>query len=364
MKNGVSIAGLSETVHEIRAQPAEAQLIYRVAAHWEAQGQLLAHIGTNTIGTLRAARDFRLFCTPAPRAASAASALDPLTPMEMALIGIGSDLLATVVLGSSTKRQTIVSASVLLSQAEPRADWSVEYELAVHGDMKPEELIVTLETASRRSANHRALVERNELACSLSEAQPQLAGRRDILGGTREVGVSREPWPFAGDRRPQAGKRHLAVRWDYGVQFSAWPDSELARQARFPVDQPKQSYGMDRGPSPQEYLLSGLATSVTETAVALARARGLEVQEVTCRTQGRNDIHGVMGLDPRVPAKLQDITCALGFRGGGSPEQQAELAREAVETAEVARLLTHAQPARIGLFREGEQIHELISRES
>jgi uncharacterized OsmC-like protein len=121
---------------------------------------------------------------------------------------------------------------------------------------------------------------------------------------------------------------------------------------------------MDRGPNPQEYLLSGLATSVTETAVALARARDLDVQEVTCRAQGRNDIYGFMGLDPRVPDKMQDITCSLGFRGGGSPEQQAELAREAVETAEVARLLTRAQPARIGLFRDGEQIHELISREA
>jgi uncharacterized OsmC-like protein len=259
MKNGVNIAGVSETAYEIRERPAEAQFVYRAIAHWEARGLFHARTGTNTVGTSRAGRDFRIFCMPGPRAVSAAPTLEPLTPMEMALIGVGACLLATLVLGSSSKRHTLVDASLLLAQAEPGAAWGIEYDLAVRGDMKPEELIETLQTVSVRSPNHRTLVERNEVLCSLSQPPSQFARSSDIVSATREVGVAREDWPFAGDRRPQASRRHMAVRWDYGLQLSVWPDSVAARQSRFPVDQPRQLGGMDRGPNPQEYLLSGLA---------------------------------------------------------------------------------------------------------
>lgn len=364
MKNGVNIAGISETAHEIRELPAEAQIFFRAIAHWDARGLFHTRIGTNTVGTSRAARDFRIYCMPRPRVRSAAPTLELLTPMEMALMGIGACLLVTVVLGSSSKGHTIVNASLLLAQAEPGAAWGIEYDLAMRGDMKPQELIETLKEASLRSPTHRTLVEHNAVSCSVSDLPSHVARPNDVLIGTRDVAVAREDWPFTSDRGRVAGKRHMAMRWDYGLQLSVWPDSEAARQSRFPVDQPKQFGGMDRGPNPQEYLLSGLAASVVETAAALARGRDLDVQEVTCRSQGRVDLRGFLGLDRRVPDKLQDISCSLSFRGGASPEQQSALAREAVETSEVARLLTRAQPARITMFQDGEQLHELISAES
>lgn len=364
MKNGVNIAGISEVAHEIRGRPAEAQIVYRAVAHWGARGLFHTHIGTNTAGTSRAARDFRIYCMAGQRVGSGAPTLELLTPMEMALIGVGACMLATVVLGSSSKGHTIVNASLLLAQAEPGAAWGTEYDLAMRGDMKPEELIETLQKASMHSPTHRTLVERNAVSCSLSDLPPHVARPNDILIGTRDVAVAREDWPFTNDRGRVAGKRHMAMRWDYGLLLSVWPDSEAARHSRFPVDQPKQFGGMDRGPNPQEYLLSGLAASVVETAAALARSRDLDVQEITCRSQGRVDLHGFLGLDPRVPDKVQDISCSLSFRGGASPEQQLALAREAVETSEVARLLTRPQPVRIAMFQDGEQLHELISAES
>ena len=60
MKNGVNIAGISESAHEIRERPVEAQIIYRGSAHWDARGLFNTRVGTITVGTCRSARDFRM----------------------------------------------------------------------------------------------------------------------------------------------------------------------------------------------------------------------------------------------------------------------------------------------------------------
>jgi uncharacterized OsmC-like protein len=365
MKNGVNIAGISEVAHEVRDQPIEAQLFYRGTATWDARGLFHARVGTVTLGTTRVGRDFRIYCTSGPRTPSTAPTLELLTPVEMFLVGAGACLLTTIVLGSSSKGHTLMEGHLLMARAEPGQAWAAEYDVFMRGDMKPEELLLTIEESSKRSANHRSLVERNTVAWSLSEPPSEMSRPSDILVGTRDVAVAREQWPFASERRRSPGNaRHLGVRWDYGVQLSFWPDSEAARQSRFPVDQPKQFGGMDRGPNPQEYLLSGLAASVCETAAALARSRDINLQEVSCLAQGRVDLHGLLGLNPSVPDKIQDVSCALSFRGNVSPEQQAALAKEAVETSEVSRLLTTAQPTRISISKDGEHLRELISAEA
>jgi uncharacterized OsmC-like protein len=282
----------------------------------------------------------------------------------MALIGFGACLLVTIVIGSSSKGHLLMEVSLLLAPAEPGAEWGIEYDLIVRGDMKPEQLLETLKEASLHSPNHRTFVEPNTLSWTLSAPPSHVVRSNDILTATRDVAVAREDWPFASDRGRVATRRHAGVRWDYGLQLSAWADSEAARHSRFPVDQTKQLGGMDRGPNPQEYLLCGLSASVVETAVALARARGLDVQEVTCRSQGRLDIRGFLGIDRQVPDKVQDISCALSFRGDVSPEQQAALAKEAVETSEVARLVTQPRPALLMMLRDGGQLHEILSKQA
>lgn len=361
MKNGVNIAGLSETAHEIRDYPFEAKLCYRGAATWDARGLLHARIGTITLGTTRVGRDFRVHCAPTPRAPGSTATLELLTPEEMFLAGAGACLLTTIVFGSSSKAHTLMEASILLAPAEPGQAWAYEYDVSIRGDMKPEHLIETLQESTKRSPSHRTLVESNALTWSLSEPQAQMARSTDSVSGPRDVAVAREGWPYASARRRAPPGRHLAIRWDYGLQNSFWPDSEVARQSRFPVDQPKQFGGMDRGPNPQEYLISGLAASVAETAGALARARDIQLQEVSCQVQGRVDLQGLLGLNPKIQDKIHDLTCALSFRGNVTPEQQAAIAKEAVETAEVARLLTRTNPSRVVLSRDGELLHELIS---
>ncbi|HEU4407400.1 MAG TPA: OsmC family protein [Polyangiaceae bacterium] len=361
MKNGVNIAGVSESAHEIRERPVEAHHVYRVGATWDARGSLQARTGSVTLGTSRVGRDFRVSCTPGPRAPGPAPSPELLTPAEMFLVGAGACLLTTAVLGASSKGHTLLSASLLMGRAEPGRPWAVDYDLFVRADATPEELIETVRTSCERSPSHRSLVEGGAVSWSLRQPPATAARPGDIVSAARDVAVASEPWPFASDRRRSAGGRHLGVRWDYGVQLSFWPDSESARHARFPVDQTKQFGGMDRGPNPQEYLLCGLAASVAETAASLARARDISVHEVTCLAQGRVDLHGLLGLNAAVPDKIQDVSCALSFRGGATPEQQAALAREAVEVAEVSRLLTLPQPARLSLARDGEHLHELVS---
>ncbi len=129
----------------------------------------------------------------------------------------------------------------------------------------------------------------------------------------REWPVAREQWPFASERRRSPGSaRHLGVRWDYGVQlsFGRTPRRRGSRASR--SISPSSSAAWIASLNPQEYLLSGLAASVCrDGGNARALALDINLQEVSCLAEGRVDLHGLLGLNPDVPDKIQDVSCAL-----------------------------------------------------
>jgi uncharacterized OsmC-like protein len=76
-------------------------------------------------------------------------------------------------------------------------------------------------------------------------------------------------------------------------------------------DEPPVLLGTDKGPNPVEFVLHALAGCLTITMVYHAAARGIALRGVATRFEGDIDLHGFLGLDPRIRRGYQAIRVAF-----------------------------------------------------
>jgi uncharacterized OsmC-like protein len=337
MRNGVSIAFVSELAHEIRERPEEGQFIYRATARRDDARGMECRVNTATAGSIRAARNF-VIPLPWTEPATAGRADLPSAATELALIGLAACALTTSVLASTTTRQTISRALVSLTHGSCAHGMPQElhYVLTMESSHDASAVRSVVEGVLAHSPNHRTFVEPCPLEVTVLDADSRPEGKEQTVGAHVALNES-------GSRHRHSGRDGLPalqVRWDYGVQLSTWPRvGDSIAGAHYLVDQPKQLGGIDRGPNPQEYLLAGLATSLLEALHRLATARDLKLGSLVCSCEGRVDVRGIMGVDESVPARVQDLHAYVQASHPHGRAQLERLVAEAAELSPVARLL-------------------------
>jgi uncharacterized OsmC-like protein len=95
----------------------------------------------------------------------------------------------------------------------------------------------------------------------------------------------------------------------------------------FDADHPKVLVGTDRGPTPVEYLLHGLAGCLTAGIANVAAARGVKLREVESTVEGDIDLRGILGIAKDVRNGYQGIRISFRIKAD-APEQKL---REIVE---------------------------------
>ncbi|MEU3711044.1 OsmC family protein [Streptomyces catenulae] len=317
MRNSFNTAGFSEVVHEIRNDPAEADFWYTAKARSSPSRGLSVDIGPALFGTIKSARSFRVEVGD-PADGPCADA--PL-PLHLALTGIASCALTTLVGGGSSQNVVFDSADMELTCR----DGAYETRVAVGG--VPEDKVVAdlLDQVEQFSPNYRTLTQHVPVA----------------------LGFGSRPLPGADGAEVAAGRTVACrVRWISGTQLLSRPLGEgCGPDLR--VDAPKQLTGVDWGPNPQEYLLMGLAADVAAQLGRLSRADGRYLTWEVSAT-GREDIGGLLQADPAAVVHLQDVACAVAPPRGAkaaSESELTELVRTAFAHSEVRDLISRARSA-------------------
>ena len=103
----------------------------------------------------------------------------------------------------------------------------------------------------------------------------------------------------------------------------------------FDADHPEVFASEDKGATPVEYVLVGLASCLTAGIAAVAQRRNIQLRSVTATIEGDMDIQGILGVDSDVrngfggikvtykidaDAKREDIE-ALDWSGGWMPPE-------------------------------------------
>ena len=109
---------------------------------------------------------------------------------------------------------------------------------------------------------------------------------------------------------PEAAKFswRASCKWESGTYsttnvqgfFGLGQEQSHKTSTSFDADHPEIFASEDRGITPIEYVLVGLASCLTAGVAAVAQNRGIQLRSVESKLEGSMDIRGILGIDSDV----------------------------------------------------------------
>lgn len=144
------------------------------------------------------------------------------------------------------------------------------------------------------------------------------------------------------------GLNQTIVKATYGAgQEFPERDGKFSMQA----DEPPVLLSEDKAPNPVEHLLHALASCVTTSMVYHAAARGIPLDAVESELEGELDLHGFLGLDPKVRRGFKSITMNVRLTGSLNEAQKQEVLALASQFSPVYDMVTNPVPVSLNLLR-------------
>jgi len=89
--------------------------------------------------------------------------------------------------------------------------------------------------------------------------------------------------------------------------FGLGEEQKHKTETSFEADHPEIFASEDKGITPIEYVLVGLASCLTAGVAAVAQNRGIQLRSVESQLEGKMDIRGILGIDTDVRNGYDDI---------------------------------------------------------
>jgi uncharacterized OsmC-like protein len=110
------------------------------------------------------------------------------------------------------------------------------------------------------------------------------------------------------------------------------------------ADHPAVLVGEDRGPTPIEFLLHGLAACITAGIGNIAAARGVTLTSVESRVEGEIDLRGILGLSDTVRNGYKRIRISFDIAGDATPQKLREIVEQSRARSAVYDVFTNGVP--------------------
>jgi uncharacterized OsmC-like protein len=150
-------------------------------------------------------------------------------------------------------------------------------------------------------------------------------------------------------------KFRASSRWVEGTYTESKVESfsgaggEHAHQTQFTyaADHPAVLVGQDRGATPIEFLLHGLASCITAGIGNIAAARGVTLTSVESRVEGDIDLQGLLGLSKDVRNGYERIRITFDIKGDAPAEKLREIVEQSKSRSAVFDVLTKGVPVEV-----------------
>ena len=109
----------------------------------------------------------------------------------------------------------------------------------------------------------------------------------------------------------------------------------------FDIDHPEVFASEDRGATPVELVLSGLAGCLTAGVAAIAQMRNIQLHSVTATLEGAMDIRGILGADSDVRNGFDDVKVSFDIDADATREQIAALVAQSQKRSAVFDIITN-----------------------
>ena len=126
--------------------------------------------------------------------------------------------------------------------------------------------------------------------------------------------------------------------------YGAGAEQAHVTEFKYGADHPNVLVGEDRGPTPVEFLLHGLASCITAGIGNIAAARGVTLTSVESTVEGDIDLRGILGLSDQVRNGYERIRITFDIAGDAPPEKLRQIVEQARARSAVFDVLSNGVP--------------------
>ncbi|MEL6982005.1 MAG: OsmC family protein [Actinomycetota bacterium] len=126
--------------------------------------------------------------------------------------------------------------------------------------------------------------------------------------------------------------------------FGAGADQSHVQTFVYDVDHPTVFAAEDKGITPVEYLLVGLAGCLTAGVASVAQNRGVQLRSVKATLSGDMDLAGILGIDPDVRNGFSGLKVAFDIDADATPEEIQGLVAQSQKRSAVYDALANPTP--------------------
>src|SRR5947208_1117779 len=123
--------------------------------------------------------------------------------------------------------------------------------------------------------------------------------------------------------------------------FGLGEEQSHRTEAVFDADHPDVFAATDKGITPIEYLLVGLASCLTAGVASVAQNRGIQLRSVESTVEGNHDIRGILGVDSDVRNGFNDIKVTFAIDADASRQEIEALVAQSQKRSAVFDALTN-----------------------
>jgi uncharacterized OsmC-like protein len=150
---------------------------------------------------------------------------------------------------------------------------------------------------------------------------------------------------------PEAAKFtwRASCKWENGTHsttkvqsfFGLGQEQGHKTETSFSADHPEIFASEDKGITPVEYVLIGLASCLTAGVAAVAQNRGIQLRSVESKIEGKMDIRGILGIDSDVRNGYDDVKITFTVDADASKSEIEALVAQSQKRSAVYDIITN-----------------------
>ena len=158
-------------------------------------------------------------------------------------------------------------------------------------------------------------------------------------------------------KAPQAAqfKWRATCKWMNGTHsrstvegfYGLGDEQKHKTQFTFDADHPEIFASQDKGATPVEFVLVGLASCLTAGIAAVAQLRQIKLRSVSATLQGSMDVRGILGADTDVRNGFDGIEVIYNIDADASPDDIKALVAQSQKRSAVYDILTNPTNVRV-----------------
>ncbi len=123
--------------------------------------------------------------------------------------------------------------------------------------------------------------------------------------------------------------------------FGLGEEQQHKSQFTFDADHPEVFASEDRGATPVEIVLAGLASCLTAGIASVAQLREIQLHSVTATVEGGMDIQGILGMDSDVRNGFDGIKVTYKIEADATPDEIKAIVAQSQKRSAVFDAITN-----------------------